>query len=45
MTDEFAADGYIPFDADHSESLEFDEVMQALQKSPEIDVWRLRRAG
>ena len=24
-----------------SESLEFDEVMQALQKSPEIDVWEV----
>ena len=27
---------YDTFDADHSESLEFDEVMQALQKSPEM---------
>lgn len=32
---------YDTFDADHSESLEFDEVMQALQKSPEIDVWEV----
>ena len=32
---------YDTFDADLSESLEFDEVMQALQKSPEIDVWEV----